>query len=587
MRDARSGPTTTARVTIVLAAALALVGAACGPGRPGPDGRPADLVLLGGRVVPVDPDVPEGTALAVRDGRVLAVGDDEDVRALAGPSTRVVDLAGRLAVPGFIEAHGHFLGLGRQSLILDLRSARSWDEIVAQVAEAANAAPPGAWIVGRGWHQEKWDAPPAETHEGFPTRDSIDAVAGDHPVALEHASGHATLAGTRALEAAGIDDRTPDPAGGRIARDARGRATGILHETAAGLVEVAIERSRGDRPAERVREETARIAEAAARACVENGVTSFQDAGASLDEVALFREMAADGRLAVRLWVMLGEPDEAIADRLDEVRTIGADDGFVTVRAIKRYADGALGNRGAWLLAPYDDASDSTGIPTTTPEALAASARLALDHGYQLCVHAIGDRANREVLDVYERTVPAERLRESRWRIEHAQHLDPADVPRFGRLGVIASMQAVHCTSDGPWVPLRIGDRRAADGAYVWRSLLDAGAVVANGTDVPVEAIDPIANFHAAVTRRMRDGAAFHPEQAMTREEALRAATLDAAFAAFEEDVKGSLTPGKFADVAVLTRDILRVPEDDIPGTRIVMTVVGGRVAFDATAREE
>jgi predicted amidohydrolase YtcJ len=325
----------------------------------------------------------------------------------------------------------------------------------------------------------------------------------------------------------------------------------------------------------------ARLVALAAQECLSKGLTSLQDAGSTLEQAALLRTLAEKGELPLRLWVMLGEPDEALRGKLEAARTIGAGGGFLTVRAIKRYMDGALGTRGAWLLEPYSDQPGTSGLPATSPEALAQSAELARDAGFQLCVHAIGDRANRSVLDVCE-AVLGSQAPARRWRIEHAQHLDPQDIPRFAKLGVIASMQGIHCVSDGPWVPQRIGEERARQGAYAWRSLLDAGAVVANGTDAPVEDVDPLACFAATVTRRMKDGRLFHPEQRMSRIEALKSYTLWPAYAAFEEDVKGSLAPGKYADVTVIDRDILRIPDAELGEARVRMTIVGGKLAWQA-----
>jgi predicted amidohydrolase YtcJ len=543
--------------------------------------RPADLVLTNGRIVTLDEDRPAAQALAARDGEIVAIGTDEEVRRLAGPDTEVVDLDGRLAIPGFVEGHGHFTGLGRSLAIVDLRGARSWDEIVGRVEAAATGVPAGQWIVGRGWHQEKWDAPPPDAVHDYPVHHELSRRVADHPVVLTHASGHASIANARALDAAGIDAATPDPEGGAILRDAAGRATGVLRETAMGLVErarsAASEVADPDAEAALLR----RDIELASRECLSKGITSFQDAGSSFATVDALRQAAEDGRLGVRLWIMLLEDDDALSrdGRRHVVR--GAANEHFTVGGIKRYADGALGTHGAWLLAPYADDPSSTGHVVTPLDELETTAAIALDLGLQLCVHAIGDRANREVLDLFERaTASVGDRRLLRWRIEHAQHLDPADVPRFAELGVVASVQTVHCTSDAPWVPERLGQVRARDGAYVWRSLLDAGATVTNGTDAPVEDVDPVANFHAAVTRRLPDGSTFHPGQRMTREEALRAATIGAAYAAFEEDRKGSLTPGKLADVVVLSEDILTVDEARIRDARVVMTIVGGEVRY-------
>jgi predicted amidohydrolase YtcJ len=550
---------------------LALLG--CGPTGDAPPA--ADLVVLGGRIATLDPALPEAEAVAARDGEIVFVGGSEQAREWIGAGTEVIELHGERVIPGFVEGHGHFYGLGQMQLQLDLTRAESWQEIVELVAAAVADAEPGAWIIGRGWHQSKWTEPPPDAVEGLPRHDALSAVSPDHPVLLTHASGHASFVNARALELAGIDATTPDPDGGTIVRDARGRATGYLRETAQGLVG----RARGDGFDEA---EARRVIDLAARESLENGVTSFQDAGSTFELIDLYRRMAEAGELPVRLWVMVREPNERLAERLAAARVVGAGDEHLTVRGIKRSIDGALGAHGAWLLAPYQDLPETAGLNTTPLEEIEGTARLALEHDYQLCVHAIGDRANRETLDLFDRAFAGAGRAggELRWRIEHAQHLDPADIPRFAELGVIASMQAVHATSDGPWVPSRIGDRRAREGAYVWRSLIDSGAVVTNGTDAPVEDVSPIASYAAAVTRLMNNGEAFYPEQRMTREEALRSYTLGAAYAAFEEDRKGSLEVGKLADLVVLSRDILTVPEEEIDEAEALITVVGGQVRY-------
>jgi hypothetical protein len=326
-----------------------------------------------------------------------------------------------------------------------------------------------------------------------------------------------------------------------------------------------------------------RMVELAAEESLANGITSFQDAGSSFRQVALFKQMAEAGELPIRLWVMLSEDNEALAEGLHGYRVHRVGDGYLTVGGIKRFADGALGSHGAWLLEPYTDLPESIGLNIATPDELRESARLAAEYGLQLCTHAIGDRANRMTLDVYQETIDSRPDgRDLRWRIEHAQHLDPADIPRFEELGVIAAMQPIHCVSDGPWVVQRLGEERARQGAYVWRSLLDSGAIIVGGTDAPVESVDPIPDYRAAVTRMMNNGVAFFPEQCMTREEALRVRTLDAAYGAFEEDIKGSLEIGKLADVTVLSQDLLTVPADWILDTEVLYTIVGGRVRYKA-----
>jgi predicted amidohydrolase YtcJ len=538
---------------------------------------PADLVLTNGKVVTVDSNLPEARAVAVRGGRVVAVGTEKDIRAFIGPSTAVIDLKGALAIPGLIDSHGHFMGLGESKMILDLTRARNWDEIVAMVREAARTARPGEWIRGRGWHQDKWDRVPQPNVDGLPYHNALSEAAPSNPVLLEHASGHSSLANAKAMELSGITAKTPDPPGGQILHDARGNPIGAFLENAQGLIRV---REPKLTPAEaRARER--RQAELAAAECLRNGVTTFHDAGVSFRTIDLYKRMAGEGELGVRLYVMIGEDNRALAAKGAGYRMIGAADNHLTVRSIKRFMDGALGSHGAWLLEPYADLPGSTGMNTDPLPDVRETAKFAVENGFQVCIHAIGDRANREVLNIYEEAFKAHPEKtDLRWRVEHAQHLDPADIGRFGRLGIIASMQAVHCTSDGPWVPKRIGEKRAEAGAYVWRKLLDSGAVIANGTDVPVEPVDPMPGFYSAVTRKMKDGTPFFAAQRMTRAEALRAYTINGAFAAFEEGIKGSITPGKLADITVLSKDIMTCPEEEIRSAEILYTIVGGKVLY-------
>jgi predicted amidohydrolase YtcJ len=575
---------------VVLALAACAGTAARGPA-PAPAAgaathAPADLVLTNARIVTMDDARPQAAALAVAGDRIIAVGDAAAISAHVGAGTRVLDLDGRLVLPGFIEGHGHYMGLGHAMTVLDLAAPDSWDGIVATVAAAAAAAAPGEWILGRGWHQEKWDPRPAGAIEGVPPHHALSRVTPENPVILTHASGHASFVNARALEAAGIRRDTPDPAGGTIVRGPDGEATGLLRETAMGLVGRVHARAEAERtPAER-EAAARRQAELAGEEALRHGITSFHDAGTPFSTIDFFRRLADEGALPVRLYVMVRGDTAELAANLDRQRTVGHGGGFLTVRAIKVSIDGALGSHGAWLLEPYSDMPETAGLNTVDMDVFRRTAELALRHGYQMNTHAIGDRGNREVLDVYERLFrahPGER--ELRWRIEHAQHLHPEDIPRFAELGVIAAMQGIHATSDGPWVPERIGDRRAQEGAYVWRSLWESGAVVTNGTDVPVEPISPIESFYASVTRHMANCERFYPEQRMTREQALRSYTINNAFAAFEEAEKGSLAPGKLADIVVLSRDIMTIPEEQIRGTEILYTIVGGQVRYDATAR--
>jgi hypothetical protein len=540
-------------------------------------------VLRNGKIVTLDPARPEGSALAARAGRIVAVGEVGEIDRLVGAGTRVIDLEGRLAIPGFIEGHGHLVKLGLLRMNLDLAGTTSWREIVERVRAAAREAKPGEWITGRGWHQEKWTDRPEPAVEGFPTHRALSEAAPENPVYLRHASGHAAIANQKAMEIAGIGPATADPQGGEILREPTGAPSGVFRENAAALIGEAYERGRSERPAEEVEAETRRAIDLAVGECLSKGITSFHDAGVGLSTIALYRELAVEGRLPVRIYAMISAEEAGLRPaQLAAHKVFGFADEYLTVRAIKSYMDGALGSRGAWLLGPYADSPGSTGMATTPLEAQASMARLAAESGFQLATHAIGDRGVRETLDIYERTLAGVRDgRERRWRIEHAQHVDPSDVPRFARLGVIAAVQGVHCTSDGPWVPRRIGEDRARVGAYPWRSFLTAGVLLVNGTDVPVEDIDPIACFDSSVTRRLPDGSAFHPEQSMSREEALASYTRNAAYAAFEEALKGTLSPGKLADIVVLSRDILTIPPSEIAGTRALYTIVGGKVLYE------
>ncbi|MCX6566137.1 MAG: amidohydrolase [Candidatus Aminicenantes bacterium] len=543
--------------------------------------EPATLVLTNGKFITLDPDVPTAEALAARGDRIVAVGAVEDVSRYVGPETEVVDLQGRLATPGWIDSHLHFMGVGESKFSLDLTTAKNWDEIVVRVAEAVKNAVPGTLVTGRGWHQEKWNRVPEPNVGGMPVHDVLSRVSPGNPVILTHASGHSCLANARAMELSRITAQTPNPPGGEIIKDSQGRPTGAFLETAQRLVAWGTARSRATRTAEEQEAENRKIVEIADKECLSKGLTSVTDAGVDWTTVELYKRIIDEGRLGVRLNVMLDESTRRIAANAAAWKIVGYGSDHLRVHTIKRVIDGALGSRGAWLLEPYEDLPLSTGLNTETIANMKETARVAIENGFQVATHAIGDRANRETLDVYEEAFRAHPDKtDLRWRIEHAQHLHPADIPRFGKLGVIASMQAVHCTSDGPWVPKRLGPKRAGEGAYAWRSLIDAGATVSNGTDSPVEAVDAIPGFYAAVTRKMKNGEVFFPVQKMTREEALRSYTINGAYAAFEEKIKGSLSVGKLADVTVFTRDIMTCPEGDIPSAEIAWTIVGGKVLY-------
>jgi hypothetical protein len=545
---------------------LAAFAAAAGP-------APADLVLTNAVVHTVDAKRPRAEAVAVRGNRIAAVGSLAEVRAFVGPRTRVLDLRGRTVVPGFDDSHAHLLGIGFARLDVDLTGTRSFAEVVERVRVAVQGRRPGEWVRGRGWHEGKWEAPAPGSVRGFPTHHALTAVSPVNPVVLDRADGHAVLANASAMARAGITGATKAPEGGEVIRDAAGEATGVFVDRAEGLVA----------PPERAPEEVRRALELAMDECLAKGVTSLTDAGAGVDVIALYREAAAAGGLRTRLYVM--------ASGLPTMKALGRPEtglgrGMLDVRAVKLYADGALGSRGAALLEPYADDPGHSGLLVTPPAEILEAARFALAHGFQAGTHAIGDRANRLVLDAYEAAFRENpQAKDPRFRIEHAQILDALDLPRFGKLGVLAAMQGIHCPSDRPWAPARLGDARVDEGAYAWRKLLDTGARILNGTDAPVEDLSPIQNFHATVTRQDASGrppGGFDPGQKLTRAEALRTMTRDAAYGSFAENEKGSIETGKLADLVVLSQDILAVPDDRIRETEIVATIVDGRVLYGA-----
>ena len=486
-------------------------------------------------------------------------------------------------MPGFIEGHGHYMSLGRSKQILDLNDVDAWEEIVSKVAVAVDKSKPGEWIFGRGWHQDKWSSVPEDAVDGVPVNVTLSKVSPENPVVLGHASGHAAFWNDTALEIAGVSDETLDPEGGTIVRDKSGKATGLMRETAQRLISEARNKYDGRLTPQQIDIQNRERARMAADEALKNGVTSFHDAGASFETIDFFKQLESEEALDIRLYVMVRREANDLMDAvLPQYRMIAEGNDFLTVRSIKRQIDGALGAHGAWLLEPYVDLPETSGLVLETVEDIAGTAEVAVKHGFQVNTHAIGDRANRETLNIYEQVwndleVDGKQLR---WRIEHAQHIDPEDIPRFGQLGVIASIQAVHGTSDGPWIPSRLGDERAKSTSQPWRTLFDTGAVITNGTDVPVERIDPIASYYSSVTRIMNNGDAFYPEHKMTREEGLETYTINNAYAAFEEDIKGTLSPGKYADFIVLSNNLLNVEENEIPLTVVEMTFVGGELKY-------
>ncbi len=542
----------------------------------------ASLILRNGVIATLDPLQPQVQAIAIRGGRVLALGSDAAIAHYRGPGTRVLDLHGAFVTPGLIEGHGHLLDTGQSLMELPLGRAPDWAGIVAMVRAAAAQARPGEWIVGAGWQQSKWDRVPQPNVAGLPLPAALDAASPRNPVLLIHASGHAIYANAAALRLAGIGLRTPNPPGGSIVRDTQGNAIGMLRDTAAAPVYTAYGRYLRTLPAAARRAQRRRALQLAIHNEISKGITTFVDMGENFQTVDWLRQQAAGG-LPLRLYVNInGEPPAALAAHLPEYRAIGLDNDHFTVRGVGEIlSDGALGTRSAWFLKPYTDAPAITGKNVTPMATIRQIAEIAARDGFQLSVHAIGDRANREVLNLYQQIFTADPAAHAlRWRIEHAQHLNPADIPRFAQLGVIASMQSIHACSDAPFVVARIGELRAREGAYVWQSLIATGAMLAEGTDTPVEDTNPIPNFYCAVTRREADGRAFFPDQAKSRKEELQDYAWNNAYAIFQENQLGSLAPGKRADLDVFSGDLLTMPARDILRTRVLYTIVGGQIVY-------
>jgi hypothetical protein len=536
----------------------------------------ADLVLTNGRIYTVDNARPVVTALAARGGRILFVGSDAEARALATGSTRVIDLHGATVVPGIIDAHAHLLGLGQMLQSANVAGATSYQEVVDRVKAHARDVKPGVWILGRGWDQNRWAS------KEFPTHELLSRAFPDNPVVLRRIDGHAILANAKAMELARITASTAEPSGGRMLKLASGSPSGVFIDNAMELIDRAI-------PAA-TNEQTRDAVIAAIDECNRWGLTGIHDPGVAPKTIAIYEELAKAGKYNLRNYVMLsdpGEPTAAVALSNPYLRRgpqSALYDGHLWIRAIKLYADGALGSRGAALLAPYSDDPTNSGLLVSTPAHIEAWAETGLRRGYQINVHAIGDRGNRIVLDAFEAALRRVPKADHRFRVEHAQVLSQQDIPRFAKLGVIPSMQATHQTSDMRWAESRLGTDRIR-GAYAWRSLLNTGVIIPNGTDVPVEEVNPLLTFHAAVTRQDPENSpvgGWYPDQKMTREEALQSITIWPAYAGFQESVLGSLTPGKYADFVVLDRDIMRVPDAEILRARVISTWIGGKRVYEA-----
>ena len=515
-------------------------------------------------------------AVAVRDGVIVAVGALDDVLAAAGEQPQRVDLKGRTLLPGLIESHGHLSGFGHSQQILSLGDVESYQQLVDKVAAAVAEAAPGQWIVGRGWHQSKWSSLGDKVVKGFQTHHALSAVSPNNPVVLGHASGHAVFANAAAMALAGVEQGAAFGGDGEIILDEEGMPTGIFNENAADLISDLV-------PADSLADRKQQI-RLATQAALASGITSFHDAGSDPLDMEALLAMASEGELGLRVYAMLSTSyPELIDEWFEKGPMIDAYDGMLSVRSVKIHADGALGSRGAWLLEQYSDRHGHFGMPTYPMEGVEEMALRGLEKGFQVNVHAIGDRTNREVMDRFATALETAQGQDHRFRIEHAQHLSLDDIPRFAALGVIASMQAIHMSSDRPWAIDRLGQQRIEEGAYVWQKLLQSGAVVVNGTDVPIEPIDPFACFYASVTRKTLAGTpenGYEADQRMTRAQALISYTRDAAYAAFQENSLGTLAVGKWADMAIIDRDIMQVDESAILDTQVVATILAGNVVY-------
>jgi predicted amidohydrolase YtcJ len=539
-----------------------------------------DSVFYGGTIYTLNEKIPQAEAVAVKGNRIVFVGLRRDAISLMDSKTKMIDLKGKILTPGFIEGHGHLMDVGYNEMNLNLAGLSSFDEVIQKVKEAAAKAEPGQWIIGKGWHQDKWIAKPEKMINGFPVHNKLSEVSPDHPVYLEHASGHAALANAKAMQIAGVLSIRKEPLkapfveGGEIIRDPNGNPTGLFNENALNLIYSQIP-PQDDR----------RALQLALQACLKNGITSFHDAGTTRKHIELFKSFKDAGQLTIGLYVMVTGFDRKLVHEYFRSGPEIDPQGLLTIRSIKLNCDGALGSRGAWLLDPYSDQPETNGMTTLPMDTVLETSRLALQYGFQVCSHAIGDKANYEILNRYETAFKENPSKSNnhRFRIEHAQHLHPTDIPRFGALGVIPAMQAIHMSSDRPWAIHRLGEKRIKEGAYMWQSLLKSGAHIVNGTDAPVEPLNPVACFYAAVTRKTLEGkpeGGYEPEEKMSREQALKSYTLDAAYGAFEENIKGSIEVGKIANFTVFSKDLMTIGEDEILSTEVSMTVVGGKVMF-------
>ncbi len=541
----------------------------------------AEMVIINGTIYTAEDSNPTVSAIAIINGKIADIGTDKKIKAYIGKNTEILDLKGKTAIPGFIESHGHFIGLGKNKKRLDLKKANNWDDIIMMVKKKAETAKKGEWIVGRGWHQEKWNTKIKKIFKGLPYHNKLSEISQDNPVLLHHASGHSIFVNKKAMDISGITNKTINPSGGEIVKDKNGVIVGVFRETAEELILKKYNEKISKRSKEETKRDLMESIELAQKECLENGIATFFDAGVSFKNIDIYKSMAKSKALKIRLNVMVSENNKDLTKGLSNYKLNTYINKKLSIKAIKRIFDGALGSHGAWFLEPYNSLPSSTGLNTDPIFEMEKTAEIAIRNNLQFCTHAIGDRANREILNIYEKVFKKyPKKKDLRWRVEHAQHINPSDIPRFKKLGVIASMQGIHCTSDGPWVEKRIGKKRSEEGAYVWQKLIKQGTIICNGTDVPVEDVNPIDCFYSSITRRSKDGSTFYENQKMTRKQALYSYTINGAYAAFEEKIKGSIKVGKLADITVLSDDIMKIDEEKIKNTKILYTIINGKILY-------
>ena len=545
------------------------------------ESQKADMIIHNGMIYTMNDLNPTAEAVAVSSGKIIALGKYTDLDPLITPRTKIINLRGATMTPGIIEGHGHFYGLGLAKMQLDLSKTESYQDLVDMVSDAVENSKPGEWILGRGWHQSKWSDDKSDFVKGFQTHERLSEISPNNPVWLKHASGHAGFANQKAMDIAGVNKETEFSFGGEIIKDLSRKPTGVFNERAQGLISEKVENNLGE-------ESDLRAIELAVKASLENGVTSFHDAGIGRRTIEVLREAIDRDILKVRIYAMLTSRDTTLLNEwYKKGPEIGTGGDLLTIRSIKINADGALGSRGAWLIDEYSDRPGHYGMPTQSMDYVYSVAKQGIKTGFQVNSHAIGDKANREILNEYEKVFNEhpELAIDHRWRIEHAQHVAPDDIPRFGRLKVIPSIQGIHMSSDRPWAINRLGQKRIEESAYVWRDLINHGAVLINGSDVPVEPIDPIASFYASTTRKTLKGLpdfGYEPKQKMTRIEALKSYTINAAYGAFEDQIKGSIEIGKYADFTVFSQNLITIPEEKILDTKVLYTIVNGVVEYQA-----